>query len=185
MLSVSRPIDGGGVERLRDADEGDAVAVEHLDQLGKIHQRAAETIDLVDHHHVDALRLDVGQQALQRRTLQRCAGDPAVIVAVRHQQPALGLLARDIGLAGLALGVERVELLLQAFLAGLARVDRAAELADDRLLHRRPRRLLRPKNVSPFQRVPVIARAIADSDLYGRPWYSKSSSRTVTQCSTP
>ena len=36
------------------------------------------------------------------------------------------------------------------------------------------RRFLRPKKTSPFQRVPVMARAIADSDLYGRPWYSKS-----------
>jgi hypothetical protein len=33
--------------------------------------------------------------------------------------------------------------------------------------------------------VPVISRAIEDSDLYGRPRYSKSSARTVTQCSTP
>ena len=32
-----------------------------------------------------------------------------------------------------------------------------------------PRRFFRPKNTSPFQRVPVMARAIAESDLYGRP----------------
>jgi hypothetical protein len=33
-------------------------------------------------------------------------------------------LAADEGLGGLALGIERVELLLQPFLGGLARVDR-------------------------------------------------------------
>ena len=140
----------GGVERLRHADEGDAVAVEHLDQLGEIHQRAAEAVDLVDHHHVDAAGLDVGEQPLQRRAFQRRAGDAAVVVAVGHQHPAFGLLAGDVGLAGLALGIERVELLLQAFLAGLAGVDRAAEFADDRLFHGRASRFLRPKKSKPI-----------------------------------
>ena len=59
--------------------------------------------------------------------------------------------------------------MLEAFLAGLAGVDRAAELADDRLLHRAARRFFKPKKTSPFQRVPVMARAMAESDLYGRP----------------
>ena len=40
-------------------------------------------------------------------------------------------LAVDVGSAGLALGVEAVEGQLQAFLAGLAGVDRAADLALD------------------------------------------------------
>ena len=56
--------------------------VEHLDQPGEVHQRAAETIDLVDHHDVDAAGLDVGEKAAQGRALQRAAGDAAVIVAV-------------------------------------------------------------------------------------------------------
>ena len=129
------PHGGGRVERLRDADEGDVVAVEDLDELGKIHQRAAQPVDLVDHDDVDPLALDVGQQPLQRRPLQGRARDAAIVVAVGHQHPAFGLLAGDIGLAGLALGVERVELLLQALFGGLAGVDRAAELADDGLLH--------------------------------------------------
>ena len=41
--------------------------------------------------------------------------------------PAFVLLADDVGLAGLALGVEGVELLLQPILGGLARVDGAAD----------------------------------------------------------
>ena len=128
---------GRRVERLRDADEGDVVAIEHLDQLGEIHQRAAEPVDLVDDDHVDPPCLDVREQPLQRRTLQRGTRNAAVVVAVGNKQPALGLLAGDVGLAGLPLRIERVELLLQSLFAGLAGVDRAAELSDDRLLHDR------------------------------------------------
>jgi hypothetical protein len=159
------PHRGRGVERLGDADKCHAVAVEGFDEFGKIHQRTAEAIDLVDHDHVDTACFDVGQQALQRRPLQRRAGNSAVIVTVRHQQPALGLLAGDVGLAGLALGIERIELRLQSLLAGLADVDRATELAHDRLLHDALPQLLSPKKVSPFHRVRVMARAMAESDL--------------------
>ena len=48
-----------GVERLGDADEGDAMPVEDLDQPGKVHQRATETIDLVDHDDIDEPVLDI------------------------------------------------------------------------------------------------------------------------------
>ena len=81
-------------------------AVEHLDQLGEVHQRAAEPVDLVDHHDIDQPLLDVGEQPLQCRALQRAAGEAAIIVGVADQRPALGALAGDISLAGLALGVE-------------------------------------------------------------------------------
>ena len=47
---------------------------------------------------------------------------PPSIVAVGHQHPALGLLAGDIGLAGLALGIERVELHVRALFASDLRV---------------------------------------------------------------
>ena len=62
--------------------------------------------------------------------LQRAAGEAAVVVGLADQHPALGALAGDVGLAGLALGVQGVELLLQPFLGGFPGVDRAAELAD-------------------------------------------------------
>ena len=140
------------------------VPVEHLDQLGEVHERAAEPVDLVDDHDVDPARLDVGEQPLQRRPLQRPAGEAAVVVAVGDQEPALGLLARDIGLAGLPLGIEGVELHVEPLLAALARVDGAAALEDDRaacegFAHPLPRWFLRPKKTQPFQRVPVMARA--------------------------
>ena len=137
MLSVSRPIEVVVLKDWVTLTKVTPLPVEHLDQLGEIHQRAAEAVDLVDDDDVDAAGLDVGEQPLQRRALQRAAGEAAVVVAVGHQHPAFGLLAGDVGLAGLALGVEAVELHVEAFLAGLAGVDRAAELADDRLLHAR------------------------------------------------
>jgi hypothetical protein len=84
---------------------------------------------------------------------------------VGHEQPALGLLAGDIGFARLALSVEAVELHLEAFLAGFAGVDRATELPDHGLLHARLRWFLSPKKIHPFQRVPVMARAMAESDV--------------------
>ena len=165
MLSVSRPME---VVVLNDWVTLTKVTLFRSNtstSLAKSISERRQPVDLVDDDDVDPARFDVGDQALQRRALQRAAGEAAVVVAVGHQQPALGLLARDIGLARLALGVEAVELHVEAFLARLAGVDRAAELADDRLLHARPRWFLRPKKTSPFHRVPVIARATAESDL--------------------
>ena len=91
------PHAGRRVERLGDADEGDVVALEDFDQLGEIHQRAAEPVDLVDDDDVDQAGLDVGHQLLQPRPLQRAAGEAAVVVALTDRSPALGLLAGDIG----------------------------------------------------------------------------------------
>ena len=101
------PHRGRGVELLGDADEGHVVALEHLDQLGKVGERAAQPVDLVDHDDVDQPGLDVAQQPLERRPLQRAARDPAVVIVVGQRDPALALLAGDVGEPGLALGVER------------------------------------------------------------------------------
>ena len=152
-----------------DRYERNVVPVKHLDQLGKVHQRAGQAVDLVDDHHIDAVFFYVGKQPLQRRAVQRAPGDAAVIVVRSQFDPALGALAGDIGAARVALRIERVELLLEPFLARFSRVDGAAEFPGDRfcragLCHARPRLFLSPKNRQPFQRVPVMARAIADSD---------------------
>ena len=58
-------------------------------------------------------------QASQRGTFERAAGHAVVVIAVVDQDPALGALAGDERLAGLALGVERVELHVELFLARL------------------------------------------------------------------
>jgi hypothetical protein len=64
------------------------VAIEQLDQLGEVGQRARETVDLVDNDDVDLSGFHVGQQLLQGRAIGRAAGIAAVIVAGPDQGPA-------------------------------------------------------------------------------------------------
>ena len=155
----------GGIERLGDGDEGHAVSVKDLDQLGKIHQRARQAVDLVNDDDIDQPVFDISQQPFQAGTLQRAAGYATVIILIADQHPALGALAGDVSLAGLPLGVQAVELLLQPFFGGFPGVDGAAQFSDNGFGHAPLRRFFRPKNTQPFQRVPVIARAMAESDL--------------------
>jgi uncharacterized protein YciI len=120
-----------GIEGLGHRHERDVVGVEQLDELGKIGKRAGQPVDLVDQHDVDLARANIGQELLQRRALERGAGESAIVVAGTDQPPALVRLTPDIGLTGLALGVERVEGKLKIVLARLARIDGAArELAN-------------------------------------------------------
>ena len=118
-----------------------ASRVEELDQPGKIGERSGQPVDLVDDDDVDPAGPDIGEQALQRGSLQIAAGEPAIVIAVSRQYPALVPLAADEGLAGFALRGERIELLLQPFLGGFAGVDRAAPAARVSSRHRRPLRL--------------------------------------------
>ena len=79
--------------------------------------------------------------------------------------PALVLLALDVCLARLPLGVERVEGLLETLFGGLSGVDGAANRRFVPVLMGGPRFLslcFRPKNSGPDQRVPVISRAISE-----------------------
>ena len=77
------------------------------------------------YHDIDPAGLDVRKELLEGGSLHRAAGDAAVVVAGPDQPPALPGLTLDVGLAGLALGIERVEVPLQALLGGFAGVDRA------------------------------------------------------------
>jgi hypothetical protein len=164
MLSVSLPIE---VVVLNDwvTETKVTPAVEDFDQLREVHQRARKPVDLVHDHHVDQPLLYVGEQPLRRRALQRAPGEAAVIVGLADQRPAFRTLAGDIGLAGFALRVQRVELLLEPLLGRSPGIDSAAEFAGDRGLRHAglPCRLM-PKKTNPFQRVPVIARAMAESE---------------------
>src|SRR5579875_1813842 len=108
------------------------ILVADLADIGDLSRQA---VHLVDDHAVDLARLDVGQESLERGPLHVAAGKAAVVIAVGQARPALAGLALDERLAGLALGVERVELLLQALFGGLAGVDGAA---DDRQRRWRP-----------------------------------------------
>ena len=107
---------GGGVELLGDGDERHAAAVEDIDELGEVGQRARQAIDLVDHDHVDPARLDVGDQPFERGPIHASAGEPAIVIERRRYGPAFVLLGENEGCAGFALGVERVEGLLEPFL---------------------------------------------------------------------
>ena len=115
------------IELLRDRDEGDLVLVEPLHQAGEVEERSAQAVHLVDHHAVDQTRFDVGNQSLQGRAVQVTAGEAAVVVGLGKAGPAFVGLALDERLGGLPLGVERVELLLEARLGRFAGVDGAAD----------------------------------------------------------
>ena len=148
----------GGVELLGDGDERDRFGVKGLNQLCEIGERAGKAIDLVDHDHIDLAGLDIGQQLLEGRAVEVTAGVCGVVILLGQGPPSLERLALDIGLAGLPLGVQRVEFLLKAMLGGFAGVDGAAEdfgvICHRCLLSAADRS---PKNRGPFHFVPVIA----------------------------
>ena len=107
------------------------MGIEQLDELGEISKRAGQPIDLVNQHNVDRACPDIRQELLQSGAIERGAGECAIVVTAGDQAPAFVRLTPDIGLAGLALGVERAEGKVEVMLARLAGIDRTArELAD-------------------------------------------------------
>ena len=126
-----QPTHGGGrIELLGDRHERYRAGIEGLHQFCKIGQRSGQTIDLVDHDHVDLAGRDIGEQLLEGRAVEIAAGIGGVVIMLGQQPPALRGLALDVGLAGLALGVERIELLIQSVLGRFAGVDGAAQRSD-------------------------------------------------------
>ena len=87
------------------SNKGDTVLLEDIDQLSEIHERARDPVNLVNYHYIDLACLDVGEKALQRRPRQCRAADASIIVPIWDEQPPLPALARDVGLAGGALGI--------------------------------------------------------------------------------
>ena len=74
-------------------------------------------------------------------------------------------LAADVGLRGIILGIEGVEVLFKPLVSRDAGVDRAANSFRRSDLHAVDLfdgLSRRPKNFGPFQRVPVIAKATFD-----------------------
>src|SRR5258706_611672 len=100
--------------------------LEGFDQLEKIQHRAGKTIDLVNDHNIDAAGLNVGHETFKGGAIERAAGHATVVIVVGDLDPTFPTLACDKGLAGLPLGVQRVELHLEAILTGFAGIDRAA-----------------------------------------------------------
>ena len=90
------------------------MGIEQLDQLGEVGQRAGQPVDLVDDDDVDLAGPDILQQPLQGRPVGRSAGEAAIVISGLDQRPAGMGLAFDIGVGRLILGIQRVELLVEA-----------------------------------------------------------------------
>ena len=101
--------------------------VEQLDELCEIGERPGQAVDLVHHDDVHLAGTDIVQQTLQGRAVGVAAREAAIVVFGAQQRPAGMGLAFDIGLRGLVLGIERVEVLLQPLIGGDPGVDRAAD----------------------------------------------------------
>jgi len=153
------------IELLGDRYERYAMVVEQLHELGEVGQRSGQPVDLIDDDDVHLPGLDVSQQSLQRRPLGRAPGIAAVIVSRPDQGPSRMGLTADIGLCGVMLGVQRVEVLLQPMVGRHAGVDRAANRFGAPVLHGRASDnglSRKPKNLGPFHREPVMAKATLD-----------------------
>ena len=103
------------------------MGIEKLDELGEIGKRSRQPVDLIDDHHIDPPLHDVGKQFLQRRALHGTAGKATVVIMVAAQSPPFVRLAFDVGFRGLALGVERVKILLEPLVTRDTGVDRATQ----------------------------------------------------------
>src|SRR5262249_350916 len=101
-------------------------------------QGACKTVNLIYNCYIYMSLTDISQQALQTRTFHRRARQPTVVVAGFDDAPALAVLTADVGLAGLALRLERVEVLLEPFLGGFAGVDGAAPKSGLSAVHALP-----------------------------------------------
>jgi hypothetical protein len=131
---------GGGVERLGDADEACPCAIQNLDDFGEVGEAAGEPVDLVDDDHIHPARLHLGEQPLEAGALHVAAREAAIVIEVGQQRPAFMALAVDIGGAGLTLGIEAVEILVEPLLGRFARVDGAADPASGSRLGITPHR---------------------------------------------
>jgi hypothetical protein len=75
----------------------------------------------------DQTLFDVSQQLFERGPLHRRARQATIIIRSLAQSPAFSLLTPDVGFTRLALGVQRIEVLLEPFFEGLADVDRVTQ----------------------------------------------------------
>src|SRR5205085_2514387 len=116
-----------GIELLRYRHEARRALIEAINELGEIEKRAAEPVHFIEDYAVHAVRLDILQQEVQRRSLQTPAAEAAVVVVTLYDYPPELLLALDIGFGGFALGVQRIELPFESLFRRLTRVDGAAD----------------------------------------------------------
>jgi hypothetical protein len=125
MFSVRRPTGTLVFKLLRDRDEVHAMLLEHSHHAGKVEERTAEPVDFIDHHAVDPASLDSRHQVAHRGPFHVAARKSAIVVPVRHSEPALLPLAQDERFGCFALRMKGVELLFQSFRARFPSVDGA------------------------------------------------------------
>ena len=109
------------------------MGIEQFDQLGEIGQRAGQAIDLVDDNDIDPVGSNVIEELLQGRAVGRSAREAAIVISSTNQCPAGMGLAADIGLRRIILGIERVEVLIEARLGRDPGIDGAADRSSERL----------------------------------------------------
>jgi hypothetical protein len=93
------------------------MGIEQFDQLGEIGQGAGQAIDLVDDNDIDPIGADVIEEPLQSRTVSGSARETTVVISSTNQCPTGMSLAADIRLRRIILGIERVEVLIEARLS--------------------------------------------------------------------
>jgi hypothetical protein len=69
-------------------DERHAMAVEKLDQLGKVRERPRQSVDLVNDDDVDLAGLYVGDEVLHGRPLHVATREAAIVIRRRQNRPA-------------------------------------------------------------------------------------------------
>src|SRR4051812_28678189 len=156
---------------------------EELHQPGEIQQRTAQSIHLVDQYAINLAGLYAREKLLQCGTIDGCAAEPAIVVAFADCRPALLAVAHNAGFGRLALGLQCIELLLQSFLGGFARVDRAPH--PRRLFSHASGSLLSRKKSNPFRRVSVTWQATALRESNFLPSYSNPDSSTRAAITRP
>lgn len=139
--------------------------IEQFDQFGEVCQRAGQAVDLVDDNDVDLPATNIPKHSLQGRAVGIATGEPAIVILGSNRRPAGVRLASDIGLRGIILGIQGIEVLLKPLVGGDAGIDRTSHHLDCPGIQDRGSfdgLSRRPKNRGPFQRVPVMAKATFD-----------------------
>ena len=124
-------------------------------EFGEVRDGTGKSVQLVEDNQINQASLRVGHQLFQCRAIHVTAGESVIIVTLRQTDPAAAFLTGHICLPGFALGIDGIEIFFLAILHRFPAVDGASYL----FLH-----YFTPKKSLPFQRVPVIFRATAESE---------------------
>jgi len=79
---------------LSGGNEFDVIFIENFEKGVKILVVAGEAVDLVDHHSLDTLPLDIFDKLLQGRAVERSPGLPGILINL-EDLPSQGFLALD------------------------------------------------------------------------------------------